>query len=267
LTETAKLGRVLLRLSDTAGLRESGDVVEKIGIDRARREAENAELILAVFDGSRLPDESDEDFVSYLETLSGVKVALINKSDLGLSPEMAKLSKRFDYTCQISAETGNGFDALEILIEQLYIDEHLDTSNDAIISNARQAAAVSSAIEALTIASDAIRGDLPLEICCAEVENALSALTVADCDDPLPKPIRERAKLTELYFFHIPLVALGKQYHAPPLTHTPRDPFLKGISVKLRHARARVGISYISHQLFGCTLDKRDTFFLDKPYG
>ena len=180
LTETAKLGRVILRLSDTAGLRESGDVVEKIGIDRARAAAESSELILAVFDGSHTPDEKDADFVSYLATLDGVKVAVINKSDLGVVPEMEELLQGFEQVCHLSAESGEGFDGLERLIEQLYIDEALDTGSDAIISNARQAAAVSSAIEALTIAISAIEGELPLEICCAEVENTMSALGELD---------------------------------------------------------------------------------------
>lgn len=180
LTETAKLGRVILRLSDTAGLRHSGDVVEKIGIDRARQAAESAELILAVIDGSRAPDEEDHEFFRYLDTLGGIKVAVINKSDLGVLPEVTAILNRFEYACLISAETGNGFDRLEQLIEQLYIDEHLDTGNDAIISNARQAAAVSTAIESLESAIGAIEGELPLEICCAEVENALSALGELD---------------------------------------------------------------------------------------
>ncbi|MBQ8409763.1 MAG: tRNA uridine-5-carboxymethylaminomethyl(34) synthesis GTPase MnmE [Clostridia bacterium] len=180
LTETAKLGRVLLRLSDTAGLRDSGDLVEQIGIDRARQAAEAAELVLAVFDGSREPDEKDTDFVDYLKTLNGVRVAVINKSDLGLSSATATLLSEFEYVCHVSAESGEGFDRLELLIEQLYIDDSLDTGNDAIISNARQAAAVHSAIEALEIAITAIEGELPLEICCAEVENALSALGELD---------------------------------------------------------------------------------------
>ena len=180
LTETAKLGRVILRLSDTAGLRQSGDVVEQIGIDRARRAAEEAELVLAVFDGSREPDGNDEEFISYLNELSGVKVAIINKSDLGLSPAANQLLGSFGHVCHVSAGTGHGFDALERLIEQLYIDEKLDVGNDAILSNARQSAAVNSAIEALTIAIDAIDGDLPLEICCAEVENTMSALGELD---------------------------------------------------------------------------------------
>jgi tRNA modification GTPase len=180
LTETAKLGRVVLRLSDTAGLRESGDVVEKIGIDRARQAAESAELVLAVFDGSRVPDERDVDFVEYLQTISGVKVAIVNKSDLGVLPEMNGLLSRFDHICQVSAESGDGFDRLASMIEQLYIDNDLDTGSDAIISNARQAASVGSAIEALEIAIGAISAELPLEICCAEIENSLSALGELD---------------------------------------------------------------------------------------
>lgn len=180
LTETAKLGRVILRLSDTAGLRESGDMVEKIGIDRARQAAESAELVLAVFDGSRAPDEKDADFAEYLKTLNGVKVAIVNKSDLGILPEVNGLLSNFEYICQISAESGDGFDRLAVLIEQLYIDNDLDTGSDAIISNARQAASVGSAIEALEIAIDAISASLPLEICCAEIENTLSALGELD---------------------------------------------------------------------------------------
>jgi len=180
LTETAKLGRVILRLSDTAGLRESGDVVEKIGIDRARQTAESAELVLAVFDGSRVPDEKDSEFVEYLQTLGGVKIAIVNKSDLGILPEVNGLLSNFDHICQVSAESGNGFDKLAFLIEQLYIDNDLDTGSDAIISNARQAASVGSAIEALEIAVNAISAELPLEICCAEIENTLSALGELD---------------------------------------------------------------------------------------
>lgn len=180
LTETAKLGRVILRLSDTAGLRESGDRVERIGIDRARRAAEEAELVLAVFDGNRNPDGNDLEFIEYLKGLSGIKIAVINKSDLGISPNMTALLEDFEHLCPISAESGDGFDSLRLTIEQIYIDNDLDTGNDAIISNARQAAAVSSAIDALNGAVAAIKGDLPLEICCSETELCLRALGELD---------------------------------------------------------------------------------------
>ena len=104
-------------------------------------------------------------------------IAIINKSDLGISDESRKLAESFDYSVNISAESGEGFEKLSELIENIYIDKDLDTGNDAIISNARQAAAV---IEALELAKSAIENDLPLEICCSEIEHCMSALGSLD---------------------------------------------------------------------------------------
>ena len=180
LTESAKIGRVMLNLSDTAGLRESNDKVESIGIERARRTATEAELILAVFDGSREPDAQDKEILEFIKSLNGVKVAIINKSDLGTRPYFDELKKDFEFSITLSANSGDGFDALAEKIEEIYIDKNLDTASDAIISNARQHAAILSAIEALTIAISAIENTLPLEICCAEVENTLASLGELD---------------------------------------------------------------------------------------
>ena len=180
LTESAKIGRVMLNLSDTAGLRESNDKVESIGIERARRTATEAELILAVFDGSREPDAQDKEILEFIKSLNGVKVAIINKSDLGTLPYFDELKKDFEFSITLSANSGDGFDALAEKIEEIYIDKNLDTASDAIISNARQHAAILSAIEALTIAISAIENTLPLEICCAEVENTLASLGELD---------------------------------------------------------------------------------------
>ena len=180
LTESAKIGRVMLNLSDTAGLRKSNDKVESIGIERARRTATEAELILAVFDGSREPDAQDKEILEFIKSLNGVKVAIINKSDLGTLPYFDELKKDFEFSITLSANSGDGFDALAEKIEEIYIDKNLDTASDAIISNARQHAAILSAIEALTIAISAIENTLPLEICCAEVENTLASLGELD---------------------------------------------------------------------------------------
>ena len=180
LTESAKLGKVTLRLSDTAGLRETGDKVESIGIERARREAESAELILAVFDGSRTPDREDEEFCEYVNTLPGKKIAIVNKSDKGITKEMQSLTGKFDFAIPFSAESGAGFDSLSATVEQIYIDGSLDMGQSAIIANARQNAALLSAISTLTEAIDAIDGELPLEVCCVEIENALASLGELD---------------------------------------------------------------------------------------
>ena len=180
LTETAHLGKVTLRLSDTAGLRDTSDKVETIGIERARREAENAELILFVLDGSRCPDEEDRITVEYINSLSGIKVALVNKSDLGANGKLDSLLSSFSLVLPISAQSGEGFDDLRNEIEKIYIDKELDMGQSAIIANARQNSAVLSAINALSGAISAIEAELPLEICCVEVENSLSALGELD---------------------------------------------------------------------------------------
>jgi len=180
LTERAKLGKVTLRLSDTAGLRETGGVGESIGSERARREAESAELILAVFDGSRAPDREDEEFCDYLGTLSGKKIAIINKSDKGIVDEMRDITSEFDYSIPFSAESGVGFETLASIVEEIYIDSSLDMGQSAIIANARQNAALLSAISTLSEAIGAIRDELPLEVCCVEIENALASLGELD---------------------------------------------------------------------------------------
>ena len=180
LTEKARIGRVTLRLSDTAGLRESCDVVEQIGIDRAKSEAEQAELILAVFDGSRAPDGDDVEFVKYLETLKGTRIAIINKSDIGTLASVTELTQDFEYVVPLSANSGDGSKLLEETVERIYIDKNLRVGEDAIISNARQSSAATRAGQMLESAIDAIEGELPLEVCCVEVENALAMLGELD---------------------------------------------------------------------------------------
>lgn len=180
LTEIATLGRVTLRLSDTAGLRESIDAVERIGIERAMREAEKSELILAVFDGSSEPSEDDLDLVKYLKGLDGIKIAVVNKTDIGVNEDMLKLAEELNYCVCLSAKELDGFDRLAETVESIYVDSNIDMGNDAVVSNARQNAALSIAAERLTAVAESLRHGLPLEVCCVEAENALSSLGELD---------------------------------------------------------------------------------------
>ena len=87
LSESAALGRVTLRLSDTAGLHETEDPVERIGITRANEAIDGAELVLAVFDASRAPDEEDERLIQRLSDANATVVAVLNKNDLSAEHE------------------------------------------------------------------------------------------------------------------------------------------------------------------------------------
>ncbi len=179
LTETAALGRVTLRLFDTAGLHETDDVVERIGIDRARKALEDAELILAVFDGSVAPDEEDKALAESLSGSDATVIAIINKSDLGVAEEDF-YTKHFSHTVTLSAKAGEGIEALSTLVESCFINGELDTKNDTVLTNARQKGAALAALEAINRAREGLAYGLPVELCCSDCEAAMQAIAELD---------------------------------------------------------------------------------------
>ena len=179
LTEVTALGRVTLRLFDTAGLHETNDVVEKIGIDRAKEAMENAELILAVFDGSVAPDEEDKALAESLASTNATVIAVINKSDLGIA-EQGFYTAHFSHTVTLSAKGGEGLEALSALVESCFINGELDTKNDTVLTNARQKGAALTALEAMKRAREGLAYGLPVELCCSDCEAAMQAIAELD---------------------------------------------------------------------------------------
>ena len=179
LTETAALGRVTLRLFDTAGLRQTTDAVEKIGIDRARKALADAELILAVFDGSAVPDEEDRALAESLGRTDATVIAVVNKSDLGIK-EQDFYAAHFLHTVTISAKEGEGTEALSALVESCFINGELDTKVDTVLTNARQKGAAITALEALKRAHEGLLLGLPVELCCSDCEAAMQAIAELD---------------------------------------------------------------------------------------
>ena len=179
LTETAALGRVTLRLFDTAGLHETDDVVEKIGIDRARKALEDAELILAVFDGSNVPDEEDEMLAKLLSSMNTTVIAVVNKADLGVVAEDF-YTANFAHAVTFSAKDGGGMESLSDLVESCFINGKLDTKNDTVLTNARQKSAAVVALEALRRAVLGLSFELPIELCCSDCEAAMEAIAELD---------------------------------------------------------------------------------------
>ena len=140
LTETVPLGRVTLRLSDTAGLRESSDEVEKIGVSRARAALEAAELVLWIADPSaqRGADAEGEAGIAAAEAAGKSIIRIYTHSDLLPRPLPVGNDRLY-----VSSVTGEGLDALREKVEQLFIDGALQTGRDAVVFSARQAAALS----------------------------------------------------------------------------------------------------------------------------
>ncbi len=179
LEETVPYGGVTLRICDTAGLHNSGDVVESIGIERAKKKMEEAELVLAVFDGSCALDSMDEELLETLAPLSAVKIALLNKSDKPMLADFSKLSL-FDRIMTTSAETGEGLDDLAEAIDGYFLAGKLDPATDPIVATARQHAALSRACEYLENAISALDIDMEEDLISSDVEAAMSALSEVD---------------------------------------------------------------------------------------
>lgn len=175
-TETVRLGDILLRLSDTAGIREGGGEIEKQGISRSIKSIADSELVLAVFDGSKKQSEADGEIIKHIEETgkTAQTVALINKADKG---------KQYEYVLpfrqiSISAKTGDGFDALKEAVSALYAQTEL-TGGEVII-NARQYAAVCRALGCIESAIAALQGGFTQDIAGMDMENALMALGELD---------------------------------------------------------------------------------------
>jgi tRNA modification GTPase len=178
-TETASLGRVTLRLFDTAGLHETEDPVERIGIARAERALEDAELVLAVFDGSHSLTDADRSLIERLKKTSVTVIALCNQTDRG-SGSAQEISSIFTHTVSISAKTGDGMDRFSALVERLFVDGELDCRRDAVLANARQHASALSALEAVRRAVAVLREGYPIDLCCTDAEAAMSSLCEVD---------------------------------------------------------------------------------------
>ena len=176
LCETVALAKTTLRISDTAGLRKTRDTVENIGIERALREIENAELILAVFDTSKEISDDDREFIARLSELDTPAIAIFNKSDLDTSADQSEIERAFKYRVRLSAKSGEGFEELSAIIDSLFIDGEIDIRNDAVVADARQHASLVQAAAALRSAISSLEGGVPLDLCCIDVETAMQAL-------------------------------------------------------------------------------------------
>lgn len=178
LEETVEINGVTLRLCDTAGLRETGDRVEREGVSRTRKKVEEAELILALFDAAAPLDEEDETVIDLLaKTHGAVVLPIVNKSDKAdripcLPFERAPLF--------LSALNGDGIEALKEAIASLYIEEKIDYNKTPVLANARQFVAASKAEEALNTALTALEGGFTQDVAGLDLERALEALTELD---------------------------------------------------------------------------------------
>ena len=168
--EKLRLGSLTLRLCDTAGIRDSDDAVERLGVHRSREAMERAELVIAVVDGGG--DVTDEDMEIICAAERARKgLVVLSKADLGhvCPPPETKLP-----CVTVSSVTGQGLDELEAAIKALFPLPQVPAGE--ILTNARQAEAISRALESMDAAFAAMRDGCTPDIVLTETEEAMSAI-------------------------------------------------------------------------------------------
>ena len=169
--ETVMLGSTRLRLIDTAGIRETADAVEAIGVERSKKAVEEADLVLFVCDGSCPLTAEDE---AIIDLCSGHEnaVALINKSDLGSRIMPGDLP--FMYVIPVCAKTGEGLEQLADVADTLF--EGSAPCDGSVLTNARQYDAIRRAYEAMLSALQGLKLGLTPDAVLMDVETAMEAM-------------------------------------------------------------------------------------------
>lgn len=171
--ETVRLGSVVLRLADTAGIRESDDVVENIGVNMAKTKIERAALVLAVFDGSGELDGYDKEILELCKNKNVVPV--INKTDLPSQAEIDFIEASLGKAVYISAKSGDGLGELTKAVEKLLGTDKIDTAQ-AMLTTERQRSNVISALSAIDEALDAIGFGMTMDAVNVCIDSAIEAL-------------------------------------------------------------------------------------------
>ena len=163
--ETVKLGDVTLRLMDTAGIRETSDKIEEIGVNIAQKAIESAELVIAVFDGSEKMSDDDVNIINKINFNNSV--AVVNKNDLSTVIDITELEKHFKHIVYLSAKKNSGTDELCACIEDIFrLNEPF--FNDVTVANERQKKCVDVCLENVEKAVEAIE--------CGEMLDAVNVL-------------------------------------------------------------------------------------------
>ncbi|MBQ1393702.1 MAG: tRNA uridine-5-carboxymethylaminomethyl(34) synthesis GTPase MnmE [Lachnospiraceae bacterium] len=185
LEETILLDSVMLHIKDTAGIRETVDVVEQIGVEKARDSANQADLILYVVDSSRPLDENDKLILEFLkEKLQKTKVVvLLNKQDLDvvvskqdIQDELLKYEIEDSKILSISAKLEQGIPVLEETLKEMFYQGKISFNDEVYITNMRQKEAIVEGLESLKQVKESILNQMPEDFYSIDLMNAYETL-------------------------------------------------------------------------------------------
>ena len=175
LEEHIYLQGISLNVVDTAGIRSTSDVVEKIGVERAMEAARDADLIIYVVDGSRELDENDLQIMELIRERKAV--VLLNKSDLEPVVSLEEIAEKSGHrVISISAKEETGIDQLEEEIKSLFYEGEIDFNDQILITNVRHAEALREAYDSIRMVENSIESGMPEDFFSIDLMNAYEKL-------------------------------------------------------------------------------------------
>ena len=175
LEEQINLDGITLNLIDTAGIRETDDIVEEIGVEKAKAMAMEADLILYVVDSSTPLDENDDKILTLIKDYK--TVILLNKTDLAPATSVEEISKITDSkVIPVSAKEQLGLNVLSDYIVELFTNKEIDYNDEVYISNERDKVALDNALESLRLVIRSIEDGMPEDFYTIDLMNAYTEL-------------------------------------------------------------------------------------------
>ena len=175
LEEQINLDGITLNLVDTAGIRDTDDIVEKIGVDRAKQYADSADLIIYVIDSSTELDDNDFSIIDILKDKNAI--VLLNKSDLSTITTEDIVKKYLDKpVIYISAKDRMGIDELESKISEMFLHGQVSFNDEVYITNIRHKNSLTEAFNSLKLVAESINNDMPEDFYSIDLMNAYEEL-------------------------------------------------------------------------------------------
>lgn len=175
LEEQMNLNGITLNIIDTAGIRDTEDIVEKIGVDKAKNYLVNADLIIYVVDSSTPLDENDEKIMEMIKDRTAL--VLLNKSDLDTVTTEEMIASHLDQKIiKVSMKENQGVDELENAIKELFFHGKVELNDEVYITNARHKAALSNAKDSLNMVLDSIAMEMPEDFYSIDLMNTYEEL-------------------------------------------------------------------------------------------
>lgn len=175
LEEDILIGNILLHVIDTAGIHETDNKIESMGIEKTKESLKSADFVIAVLDGSEQLTQEDREIFQLIEDHAGV--ILLNKTDLPQQTEEREIHLFSGKDIiPFSASTGEGLEQLEQYVKQMFIEQKIETKDDLYITNLRQKEALLQSEESLKKVMESIQAGMPEDLYTIDLTNAYEAL-------------------------------------------------------------------------------------------